>query len=73
MCCGSGVFLIETIRKVREKYAINTRDYDVAKDEVVFSCVMGFDIDPLAVMLAKVNWVMFMRDLFPYHNGQRKK
>ena len=70
MCCGSGVFLIETIRKVREKYAINTRDYDAAKDEVVFSCVMGFDIDPLAVMLAKVNWVMFMRDLFPYHNGQ---
>ena len=70
MCCGSGVFLIETIRKVRKKYAINTRDYDAAKDEVVFSCVMGFDIDPLAVMLAKVNWVMFMRDLFPYHNGQ---
>ena len=40
------------------------------KDEIVFSCVMGFDIDPLAVMLAKVNWVMSMRDLFPYHTGQ---
>ena len=70
MCCGSGVFLIEVIRKVREKYAINTHEYDAAKDDVIFSCVMGFDIDPLAVMLAKVNWVMFMRDLFPYHNGQ---
>ena len=70
MCCGSGVFLIEAIRKVREKYAISTHDYDKTKDEIVFSCVMGFDIDPLAVMLAKVNWVMFMRDLFPYHSGQ---
>ncbi len=70
MCCGSGVFLIEAIRKVREKYAINTQNYDSVKDEMVFSCVMGFDIDPLAVMLAKVNWVMSMRDLFPYHNGQ---
>lgn len=70
MCCGSGVFLIEAIRKVREKYAISTQDYDPMKDEIVFSCVMGFDIDPLAVMLAKVNWVMSMRDLFPYHTGQ---
>ena len=30
---------------------------------------MGFDIDPLAVMLAKVNWVMAMRDLFSVHDG----
>ena len=30
---------------------------------------MGFDIDPLAVMLAKVNWIMTMRDLFPTHFG----
>ena len=70
MCCGSGVFLIETIRKVREKYSINIQNYDSAQDEIIFSCVMGFDIDPLAVMLAKVNWVMAMRDLFPYHVGQ---
>lgn len=70
MCCGSGVFLIETIRKVREKYSISIQDFDSTKDEMLFSCVMGFDIDPLAVMLAKVNWVMAMRDLFPYHAGQ---
>ena len=30
---------------------------------------MGFDIDPLAVMLAKVNWIMAMRDLFAVHEG----
>lgn len=70
MCCGSGVFLIEAIKRVRETYSISTQDYDSVKDEMIFSCVMGFDIDPLAVMLAKVNWVMAMRDLFPYHAGQ---
>ncbi len=70
MCCGSGVFLIEAIKSVREKYGICAENYNIVKDELVFSCVMGFDIDPLAVMLAKVNWIMSMRDLFPCHKGQ---
>jgi hypothetical protein len=69
MCCGSGVFLIESIKAVREKYAIYADSYNVEKDIIVFSAVMGFDIDPLAVMLAKVNWIMSMRDLFPVHTG----
>lgn len=70
MCCGSGVFLIEAIKKVRNKYNIFVDTYDDIKDNIIFTCVMGFDIDPLAIMLAKVNWVMSMRDLFPIHIGQ---
>lgn len=69
MCCGSGVFLIESIKAVRRRYQIVPEAYSPEKDDVAFSCVMGFDIDPLAVMLAKVNWVMSMRDLFPLHHG----
>ena len=69
MCCGSGVFLIESIKAVREKYQISVENYDEYKDSIIFSTVMGFDIDPLAVMLAKVNWIMAMRDLFPMHSG----
>ena len=69
MCCGSGVFLIESIRAVRRKYDIVPERYSTEKDNIAFSCVMGFDIDPLAVMLAKVNWVMSMRDLFSVHHG----
>lgn len=30
---------------------------------------MGFDIDPLAVILAKVNWIIAMRDLFEQQSG----
>ncbi len=70
MCCGSGVFLIEAIKKVRNKYNISIETYDEIKDNIIFTCVMGFDIDPLAIMLAKVNWVMAMKDLFPIHIGQ---
>lgn len=69
MCCGSGVFLIETIKSVRKKYDISSENYSNEKDDIIFSCSMGFDIDPLAVMLAKVNWVMAMKDLFPLHKG----
>lgn len=69
MCCGSGVFLIEAIQVVREKYEVTLDGYDEAKDKIMFSCVTGFDIDPLAVMLAKVNWVLAMRDLFELHHG----
>ena len=70
MCCGSGVFLIETVRAVRTRYNIDVSNYTQEKDNIVFSCVMGFDIDPLAIMLAKVNWIMSMRDLFPLHHGE---
>lgn len=69
MCCGSGVFLIESIKAVRRQYDIVPERYSAEKDDIVFSCIMGFDIDPLAVMLAKVNWVMAMRDLFSVHHG----
>ena len=69
MCCGSGVFLIESIKSVREKYNIAVDTCDETKDSIIFSAVMGFDIDPLAVVLAKVNWIMAMRDLFPAHVG----
>lgn len=69
MCCGSGVFLIESIKAVREKYEISAENFDDEKDSIIISAVMGFDIDPLAVMLSKVNWIMAMRDLFPVHSG----
>lgn len=69
MCCGSGVFLIESVNAIRRRYDIVPERYTDEKDALIFSSVMGFDIDPLAVMLAKVNWVIAMKDLFPRHHG----
>ena len=39
MCCGSGVFLIEAIRAVREKYEISPRNYDARKDSIIFTAI----------------------------------
>ncbi len=51
MCCGSGSMLSEILKATR-----------MARPNITFSelstAAMGFDIDPLAVMLAKTTWVI---------------
>lgn len=55
MCCGSGAIMAEVIKAAR-----------AATPEIGFcdlaSVVTGFDIDPLAVMLAKTTWVVVLAD-----------
>lgn len=58
MCCGSGVFIVEAIKQVVEKYNINGDARTEDDLNMLKNCVVGFDIDPLAVMLSKVNWVL---------------
>lgn len=55
MCCGSGSMVVETIRQTiaRISHASNIQD----AHGIVERCISGFDIDPLAVMLAKINWL----------------
>lgn len=63
MCCGSGAMLVavtrEAGRRLRGK-AVEPGDR-AALDWLVQSAT-GFDIDPVAVTLAKVNWVVANRD-----------
>lgn len=51
MCCGSGTMLAEIIKAARDRFGFSTIEQleDVAT---------GFDIDPLAVSLAKTTWVV---------------
>jgi len=51
MCCGSGTMLAEIIKATRERFGFSAIEQlqDVAT---------GFDIDPLAVSLAKTTWVV---------------
>jgi len=51
MCCGSGSIMAEVIKAARRAKP------QASFDELV-SAVTGFDIDPLAVMLAKTTWVV---------------
>ena len=51
MCCGSGTMLAEIIKAARDRFGFST----IEEFEEVAT---GFDIDPLAVSLAKTTWVV---------------
>jgi methylase of polypeptide subunit release factors len=51
MCCGSGSIVAEVIKEVV------SRNPDLHLEEVISSAT-GFDIDPLAVILARTTWVV---------------
>ena len=55
MCCGSGSILTEVLKAAKAHYGFN----DMA---VLHDVVTGFDIDPLAVSLAKTTWVISLVD-----------
>lgn len=50
VCCGSGAILAEVLRAARTRYGYS--DIDAFHDVVT-----GFDIDPMAVALAKTTWI----------------
>ncbi|WP_282152725.1 N-6 DNA methylase [Ruegeria atlantica] len=55
MCCGSGAILAEVLRSAKSRYRLTS----IHELENV---VTGFDIDPLAVALAKTTWVIALSD-----------
>ena len=56
-CCGSGAFIVEVIsrRACQPEFAQLTREQ---QGQELGQVISGFDIDPLAVMLAKVSWLV---------------
>jgi len=51
MCCGSGTMLAEIIKATRARFGFSTIEH-------LGEVATGFDIDPLAVSLAKATWVV---------------
>jgi type I restriction-modification system DNA methylase subunit len=60
--CGSGTFLVEALQ---HKMHLDTSQPDELISRLPQE-VVGFDIHPLAVMIAKANYVAAIRDLLPY-------
>ncbi len=61
--CGSGTFLMAAIRRILDR-----RPPSVAREELgraILAGVVGFDLNPLAVMAAKANYLMALRDVLP--------
>jgi len=66
MCCGSGVFIVETLKQTIAKNKMIPSECTSEALRSLMSCVIGFDIDPLSVILSKMNWAMTMRDFIPF-------
>lgn len=64
--CGSGTFLVMAISRIRRWYDANREK--CAYDEggllkKILSNVIGFDLNPLAVMAARTNYLVAIKDL----------
>jgi len=63
--CGSGTFLVLLIARLREL----GRDLLLPKSELldaILQNVVGFDLNPLAVLTARVNYLLAIADLLPH-------
>jgi hypothetical protein len=67
MCCGSGSMLTEVVKQAAAKLPPGTPGEAAAAE--LQQVATGFDIDPLAVILAKVNWIVATRDYLPELDG----
>jgi hypothetical protein len=64
--CGSGTFLVMAINRIRKWYDANREKCRFGEDDLcrkILSNVIGFDLNPLAVMAARTNYLIAIRDL----------
>jgi hypothetical protein len=64
--CGSGTFLVMVINRIRRWFEENREHCGLdeqALGELILANVIGFDLNPLAVMAARTNYLIAIRDL----------
>jgi hypothetical protein len=62
MCCGSGAMVVEAVKLAKARLdGLNVPVDESYVSELAHS-ITGFDIDPLAVILSKISWVVAARD-----------
>lgn len=59
-CCGSGTFVIAAIAKLRQEL---TDQPDIGKANAILSRVAGIDLNPLAVLTARIHYFLHIADL----------
>jgi SAM-dependent methyltransferase len=67
--CGSGTFLILTIARIKElgqTLLVNETDLLNA----ILNNLVGFDLNPLAVLTARVNYLLAIADLLEHSRGE---
>ncbi len=64
--CGSGTFLVMAINRIRGWYELNREKCAYDEGELlkkILTNVIGFDLNPLAVMAARTNYLVAIKDL----------
>jgi hypothetical protein len=67
--CGSGTFLVMAINRIRAWYDENRERCRFAEDDLcrkILANVIGFDLNPLAVMAARTNYLIAIRGLISH-------
>ncbi len=67
--CGSGTFLVITIKKIRQ-YSEERMFPESQVLEKILSNVIGFDLNPLAVISARTNYLLALGDLLQHRRGE---
>lgn len=59
MCCGSGAMIVEAVKLAKERIAKTVSESSIDQRlNLLTQAITGFDIDPLAVILSKISWVL---------------
>jgi|Deesub1362A_J573_1020465.scaffolds.fasta_scaffold01453_4 SAM-dependent methyltransferase len=67
--CGSGTFLVIIIKRIREYVWKKAVPEHIAL-EYILSNVVGFDLNPLAVISARTNYLLALGDLLQHRKGE---
>ncbi|MCM8822910.1 MAG: SAM-dependent methyltransferase, partial [Candidatus Omnitrophica bacterium] len=67
--CGSGTFLVLAIKKIREYGWENAIPEDKLLEKILFN-VVGFDLNPLAVISARTNYLLALGDLLTHQKSE---
>jgi hypothetical protein len=70
--CGSGTFLVMAISRIRKWYDENREKCSFDEEGLcrkVLENVIGFDLNPLAVMAARTNYLIAIRDMVGHMDG----
>ncbi|HHW40560.1 MAG TPA: N-6 DNA methylase [Syntrophomonadaceae bacterium] len=66
--CGSGTFLVLLIKHIRERATRNKKD-PAETLELILKNIVGIDLNPLAVIAARTNYLLALGDLLKYRKG----
>ena len=70
--CGSGTFLVMAINRIKEWFEEHRHACGYGEAELIekiLNNIIGFDLNPLAVMAARTNYLLAIRDLLKFASG----